>query len=209
MHFDILHDQIHERIARYARFVFVRFLGSRSCKRLGEELLQLFTPFHQVIQFTTQNLNIERLRDIIIRTGFKTDNDILTLHLCRQHDNRGLRSTWIGLQLLTGFEPVFDRHHHIAKNQVRIGGKSNTQTFFSVTRLQYLIFFRKDMFQEPAYLVAVVDNEDFLTGSLLLRDHLDKFGNFFLLAVVQFHQVGFRFHKFHTAFHQMLFTQRY
>ena len=166
----------------------------------------MFAAFHQVVQFAAKNLHIERFGDIIIRPGFETDNDVFALHLRRQHDNRCLRSARIGLQLLAGLKTVFHRHHHVAKDQVRIVGKGNLYSLLPITSFENLIFLSKDMFQEPTDLVAVVDDKDFLTGELFLRDNLNKFGDLFLLTVVQSHQVSFGFYKFHPAFHQVLFA---
>ena len=65
------------------------------------------------------------------------------------------------------------------------------------------------MLQEPTDLIAIIDNQDLFTHCFLLRNDLDKLGYFFFLAIIQFHQVGFRFYEFYTTIQQVLFTQRY
>ena len=199
----VFDNGIHERVGRQRVFFIVR-----SSRRIREVTFHIVALLHQAVDLAPQDFHVERFRDVIVSTRFDTGNHIFALDFGCQHHDRRLRHLGIVLDLTAGLVAVFHRHHDITKDQVRLFFQSDVYPILAIAGFQYLVFLIKDMLQEPTYLVAVVDHKEFLSGFLLLRNHMDQFGDLFFLAGIQFDQVGFGFHKLDTTVQQMLLAKR-
>ena len=143
---------------------------------LAELLLQEDARVHQIVAARYQQVRVERLGDVVVRTGAQAFDVLLDGGACGEQHYRDVAGVEVALQLFAEFRARHLGHHHVAHHDVRHLLPHQFQSLFSVGRRQHPVEGAEDARQHLADGGVVFYDDHLDVGHAPLRCVLLQFG---------------------------------
>ena len=149
---DIVCGIVHKFLIQRSDFQILHFRLQLIC------LARAFAPFYQIGEAQMKQVEVKRLRDIVVGTALQTAQFLLLRHTGRKHDKRYSTCRRIILDSTTELITIHLWHHHVGKHNVRGCFRHKFQCFLAVHCRQHLIVRGKKSFHKIQEIGTVVDN---------------------------------------------------
>ena len=121
----------------------------------------LSRPLHEVADAKVEQVDVERLGDILIRTILKTFLLVLGGKTCRQHHKRDIGGARCLLHQSAEVITIHHRHHHVTEDDVwQVALLQLIPSFLTIHGLLHDVVLRQDFSHELSEVIAIIYQQD-------------------------------------------------